>query len=188
MANKPRILLGPKDLIWSLIPLMVLAIIIAGLSTRCSFSPGGPKVGPVPSFDAHAAFRADAATLTFPVREPAVPAGWAPNSGSKDTIGDPGGGRATTVGYITDGGRYLALVQSNASEQALARHQDGELVPTGTEQIAGHTWVVYGYPTKESAWITDLGDVRVLIHGAGSKSEYTALAQAVVAATPIVAH
>ena len=50
---------------------------------------------------------------------------------------------------------------------------------------AGSTWVVYTDPGKESSWVTDLGSVRVLIHGAGNPDEYTRLAEAVTAASPI---
>lgn len=190
VANKPRILLGPKDLIWSLIPLIAICLVIAGISARCSFHPGGPSAGPVPSFDARNGLRADAHSLPFAVRDPQIPAGWQPNSGSHATIpgvGDnnAGGGKSTTVGYITDGGRYLKLLQTNATEDALARFNDTDLNPTGTEQVAGHSWVVYSAPTKESAWITDLDGVRVLISGAGSQAEYTALATAVAAAAPL---
>jgi hypothetical protein len=178
-------MLGPRDLIWSLIPLVLISIVIAAIGAQCSVSPGGPTIGPAPHFDATAALHSDAVTMDFPIRQPTVPAGWQSNSGSHDDIAGPDGGRVTTVGYLTDGGRYLAYLQSNASEQALARFVDADLTATGAKQLAGHTWVVYTDPGKESSWVTDLGSVRVLIHGAGNPDEYTRLAEAVTAASPI---
>ncbi|NUS45746.1 MAG: DUF4245 domain-containing protein [Mycobacteriaceae bacterium] len=185
MANKPRILLGPKDLVWSLIPLVLLCLLFAGLAARCSFSPGGPKAGPVPTFDARNALRADAATMAFPIRAPKLPAGWKSNSGSHGTAVGAGGGPVTTVGFITPGNRYLELAQSSASEEALAKYVDSELVHTAATQVGGHTWEVYSAPTKESAWVADLGGVRTLIRGAGTEQEYTALAAGVAEAAPL---
>jgi hypothetical protein len=176
-------MLGPKDLIWSLIPLVLISIFIAALSARCSFSPGGPKAGPVPQFDLKDALHADAATLSFPVREPAVPRGWQPNSGSHGKTDD--GSAVTTVGFITNSGRYLALMQSNAAEESLVRYVNSDLEATGPQDVDGRTWVVYSEAGREPAWVTDFGEVRVLISGAGNQSEYTRLADAVDAATPL---
>lgn len=176
-------MLGPKDLIWSLIPLVLISILIAAVSARCSFSPGGPKMGPVPQFDLKDALHADAATLSFPVRQPTVPSGWQPNSGSHGKTDD--GSEVSTVGFITDGGRYLALMQSNATEESLVRYVNPDLDASGPQGVDGRTWVVYSEPGKESAWVTDFGGVRVLISGAGDQHEYTRLADAVDAATPL---
>ncbi len=66
---------------WSLAPLVVGCIVLAGMVGMCSFQPGGTIRGTIPSYDAAAALRADAATLGFPIRMPQLPAGWQPNSG-----------------------------------------------------------------------------------------------------------
>ena len=84
-----------------------------------------------------------------------------------------------------DGGRYLALMQSNAGEDSLVRYVDGDLTASGPRQVDGRTWVVYAEQSKEPAWVTDFGDVRVLISGAGDEREYTALAHAVDASQPL---
>jgi hypothetical protein len=176
-------MLGPKDLVWSLIPLVVISIFIAALSARCSFSPGGPKIGPVPQFDLKDALHADAASVSFPVRQPAPPPGWQPNSGSHGKTDD--GSVVSTVGFITDGGRYLALMQSNAAEDSLVRYLNPNLAASGPQDVDGRAWVVYSETGKEPAWVADFGEVRVLISGAGDRSEYTRLAEAVDAATPL---
>lgn len=185
MASKPRIMLGPRDLVWSLIPLVLICVVFAGLASQCRVSPGGPTAGPVPSFDAKDALAADAARMSFPIRNPQLPPGWKPNSGSRSSVGGQGGGQVSTVGYVTTDGRYLAFTQSNAEEEALVRSVDSEATATGTEKAAGRTWVVYGEPGRESIWVADLGGVRVLLRGAGSHKEYTQLAEAVVAAKPL---
>lgn len=66
---------------WSLAPLVVGCILLAGLVGMCSFQLGGTKRGPIPSYDAAQALRADAKTLGFLIRLPQLPGGWTPNSG-----------------------------------------------------------------------------------------------------------
>ncbi|MFG1785649.1 DUF4245 domain-containing protein [Rhodococcus oryzae] len=184
--KKPRILQNNKDMMWSIIPLVLLCLIVAGVASRCSFSPGGPTSGPVPQFDVDASLKYDAGVLGFPVRDPAVPEDWQPNSGSRGVVGGNSGGDVTTVGYITPKGRYLQLSQSAAAEEALVPWVAGDLrSPTGVAPVAGDRWVEYAEEGSEPIWVTDLGDVRVLIKGSGTTEEFTELATAVDAAQPL---
>src|ERR1700742_3866069 len=57
---KPRLLQDGRDMFWSIAPLVVACIVLAGLVGMCSFSPGGINRGPVPSYDGSSALRADA--------------------------------------------------------------------------------------------------------------------------------
>ncbi|NLU82807.1 DUF4245 domain-containing protein [Rhodococcus sp. HNM0569] len=182
-SSKPRILNSNRDMLWSLIPLALFAVIIAGIASQCTFSPGGPTTGPIPSFDVDAALDYDAQTLPFPVRNPEIPEGWTPNSGSRSIVTGNDGGDATTVGYIDTAGRYLQLTQSNAAEDELVRFVAGEpRSATGTENAGGQTWIVYGGADVEPIWISDFGDVRVLLTGAGDDDAFRTLADAVAAA------
>ncbi|MFD4179910.1 DUF4245 domain-containing protein [Rhodococcus sp. NPDC058514] len=184
--KKPRILQNNRDMMWSIIPLVLLCLIVAGVASRCSFSPGGPSSGPVPQFDVDASLKYDAGVLGFPVRNPAVPEDWQPNSGSRGVVGGDGGGDVTTVGYITSKGRYLQLSQSEATEEVLVPWVAGDRrSPTGVAPIAGDQWVEYDEEGSEPIWVTDLGDVRVLVTGSGSTEEFTELATAVDAAQPL---
>ncbi|MBF6355367.1 DUF4245 domain-containing protein [Nocardia higoensis] len=183
--QKPRILHNYKDLLFSLLPLVLIVVVFAGLASQCSFAAQGPTPGQIPTFDAATALESDARTLPFPIRDPEVPDSWTPNSGSRDTIVGAGGGQVSTVGYITEAGTYMRMTQSNATEQALSRFVLGSRYAGGVEQISGQKWVVYAEPTEETAWIADFGDVRVLITGAGNASAFTTLAQAVTAAQPL---
>ncbi|MFC9893819.1 DUF4245 domain-containing protein [Nocardia sp. NPDC127579] len=183
--QKPRILLNYKDLFLSLIPLVLIAVVFAGLASQCSFAANGPTQGAIPHFDIDAALAADAKTLQFPIRKPAVPADWTPNSGSRAAIAGAGGGAVSTVGYITHQGTYMQLTQTDASEEALARFVLGSRYASGTQQIGRQSWTVYAEPTEETAWIADLDGVRILIKGAGNEGAFKTLAEAVGAAQPL---
>lgn len=183
--QKPRILHDYRDLFFSLIPLVLIAVVFAGLTSQCSFAANGPTQGAVPSFDAAAALRSDAQNLSFPVREPALPQNWAPNSGRRDTITGSGGGTVSTIGYVTGAGTYMELNQSDATEEALAGHIVGGRYATGAQQIEGRKWVVYAEPDAEPAWVADFGTSRILIRGAGDTAAFETLARAVTSAQPL---
>ena len=187
---------------WSLAPLIVGCIVLAGLVGMCSFQPGGMTRGTVPSYDASAALRADAATLGFPIRLPQLPAGWQPNSGGRGGIEN---GRTDTstgqrlnaatsiVGYITPTGMYLSLTQSNADEDSLVGSIHPSMVPTGTVDVAGTSWVVYqggqGGVATEPVWTTRLaspvGPTQTAITGAGSTDQFRTLASATQSQPPL---
>ncbi len=183
--QKPRSQHDYKDLFWSLLPLVLICLVIAAIASQCSFSANGPTPGKIPVFDAHAALRDDARTLPFPVREPALPEDWKPNSGSRDTVAGAGGGAVSTVGFITPQGTYMQLSQSNATADALAKHMLDTRSRSGTQQIGEHTWTVYHVEGSEPAWITDFGPVRAVVKGAGNQDAYKTLAGAVGSARPI---
>ncbi|MFF2084623.1 DUF4245 domain-containing protein [Nocardia sp. NPDC058176] len=183
--KKHRIFNDYRDLFWSLIPLVLIAVVLAGAASQCTVATNGPTQGQIPHFDADAALKSDAKTLSFPIRNPELPEGWQSNSGSRDTIAVAGGGPVSTVGYITPQATYMRYSQSSASEEAFSRHVLGSRYPTGTVDVGGQKWVVYTEPTEETAWIADLGAVRILITGAGNEAAFTTLAQAITTAQPL---
>ncbi|MCE4264724.1 DUF4245 domain-containing protein [Rhodococcus sp. ACPA4] len=186
-SKKPRILEDNKDMVWSLVPLVLFCIIIAGIASQCTFSPGGPTQGPIPSVDIDAALNYDAKELGFPIRKPVVPEGWTPNSGSRKVITGDGGGDSSTVGFITTNGSYIQLTQSNAEEFPLVSYvAGGQRFATGVEDIDGHTWNVFGGEGVESIWVTDVDGVRLLITGAAPAEDFTTLARNAGQAEPIV--
>ena len=71
---------------WSLAPLVVVCIVLAGLVGMCSFSPSGPVDGTAPTYDAATALQADAGAVPFGVRLPRLPEGWQANSGTRTVI------------------------------------------------------------------------------------------------------
>ncbi|WP_370462769.1 DUF4245 domain-containing protein [Mycobacterium sp. Marseille-P9652] len=202
---KPRLLQDGRDMFWSLIPLVIACIVLAGLVGMCSFSPGGANKGTVPSYDAAAALRADAQTLGFPIRLPVLPAGWRPNSGSRGGIADgrtdpPTGQRlnaaTSTVGYISPTGMYVGLTQSNADEDKLVGSIHHSAYPTGAVAVDGVNWVVYhgtgqSGADAEPVWTTRLagpgGATQLAITGAGGDDQFRTLAAATQSQPPLPA-
>ena len=188
---------------WSMAPLVLACVVLAGLLGMCSFQATGPGEGPVPDYDAPAALHADAEALKIPIRVPELPDGWQPNSGSRKGIDagrtDPASGQqlravSSTVGYLTPSGMYLSVTQSNADEEKLVGSLNPDVVPTGTEDVDGVKWVVYeggetdGRPA-EPVWTTRLagptGPAQVALTGAAGTDEYRTLAKATQTASPL---
>lgn len=189
---KPRVLQDGRDMFWSLVPLILGCMVLAGLVGMCSFRPTGPADGPAPTYDAAAALGADAGAVGFPVRLPGLPEGWQANSGGRTGIEagrtDPATGArlaavATRVGYIAPSKMYVSLTQSDADETALVQSIEKGVYPAGTEDVDGVTWVVYqGGEGSEPVWTTRLagpgGPVQLAITGAGTAADFRALATA----------
>jgi len=200
---KPRLLQDGRDMFWSLMPLVLGCILLAGLVGMCSFQLSRANKGTIPSYDAPAALRADAATLGFPIRIPQLPAGWHANSGGRGGIEngrtDPATGQrlravTSTVGYISPTGMYLSLTQSNADEDKLVASIHPSAYPTGTVDVAGTVWVVYHGAGQRGAdaepvWTTRLagpaGATQIAITGAGSTDEFRTLASATQSQPPL---
>ncbi len=187
---------------WSVAPLVAACIILAGMVGMCTFAPGGTNRGPVPSYDAARALRADAQTFAFPVRLPRLPDGWQANSGGRGGIGDgradPSTGQrvravTSTVGYLSPTGMYLSLTQSNADEAKLVGSIHPAMYPAGTVDVDSTQWIVYqGDDGVEPVWTTRLnspaGPAQVAITGAGSVDQFRTLAAATQSQPPLPAH
>ncbi|OBC02359.1 hypothetical protein A5784_15680 [Mycobacterium sp. 852013-50091_SCH5140682] len=192
--EKSRLLQDGRDMFWSMAPLVLACIVLAGMLGMCSLATDGPGRGPAPVYDAAAGLRADADALKIPLRVPQLPAGWQANSGSRGsidggmTLPDGQRGRAvwSRVGYLTPTGAYLSLTQSNADETALVSSIRAGGYPSGTQNVDGVTWVVYESESPESVWTTRLsGPVQIAITGAGGTDEYRTLAEATQKQSPL---
>jgi hypothetical protein len=190
---------------WSIAPLVLACIVLAGVLGMCSFQASGPGKGPTPDYDAPAALQADADALKIPIRLPQLPEGWQANSGSRKGIDagrtDPASGQqvravSSTVGYLAPTGMYLSLTQSNADEDKLVASINTDLFPTGAQDVNGVNWVVYegGGQDGEAAepvWTTRLngstGPAQVAITGAAGTDEYRMLAEATQTQSPLPA-
>ncbi|BBU21607.1 Uncharacterised protein [Mycobacterium xenopi] len=185
---------------WSIAPLAVACILLAGLVGMCTFAPGGTNKGVVPTYDATSALRADAQTLGFPIRLPRLPEGWRSNSGSRGGIDngrtDPASGQrahaaTSTVGYISPTGMYLSLTQSNADEDKLVGSIHAAMYPSGVVDVDGTRWVVYEGDAAEPVWTTRLdgaaGGTQIAITGAGSSDQFRTLAAATQSQPPLPA-
>lgn len=180
----PRSSLTVRHMVSAVLVLVAMVLAVGGLTRGCSFSPTGPSVDPagLPTVDAPAELRLQAARVPFPLRVPAVPAGWRSNSVSQDRVES---GQAVRVGYLTPERRYLRVVQSDATEEALLATEAATAVGRGVVDVGGQTWVVYDDGTDEPIRIADVptpgaGSVRMLITGSGGEDDFRALAQAAV--------
>ena len=182
----PRSAMTIRDMLAAIGVLALVVVVLGGVSGSCSFSPGGPSVdqGALPVMDAPAELRDLARVVPFPLRIPGVPPGWRANSVDQDRVdpADDAAGRAVRVGYLTPEGRYLRLVQSDGTEEALLAAETGTTPATaqGAVDVGGLAFVVYGVPDDEPIWIGELDGVRLLITGSGADRDFRALAGAVL--------
>ena len=105
-----------------------------------------------------AALAADARSMPFPIRRPATPDGWKPNSGSTQTVG---GQVSSNVGWVTKKGSYVQLTDRRPEEELVATLGGYDAMGAGKREAGGHSWVVYDGENKNRFWIADLGDVRI---------------------------
>ncbi|WP_197382074.1 DUF4245 domain-containing protein [Mycolicibacterium mengxianglii] len=197
---KPRLLQDGRDMFWSMAPLVVGCILLAGMLGMCSFQPSGPSRGTIPTYDVEGALGSDAETLGFPIRMPVLPQGWRANSGRRDGLDgartDPVTGQPTralisNVGYVTPDTRFMSLTQSNADEDALVRSIAAGAYPTGTVNVGGRQWVVYEGTSEdgpgEPVWTTRIGSTQLAITGGGSTEDFQTLANATQTQPPLPA-
>ncbi|WP_165922253.1 DUF4245 domain-containing protein [Pseudonocardia endophytica] len=173
-----------KDILGAVLILIPIALLIVGVGRGCSFAPTGPELDPGagPTVDAPARLTEYARVSTFGLRVPDVP--WRSNSTDRGPV--QGGGTAVRVGYLTEQGRYLRLVQSDASEEGLLATEGGPgSTAEGVTRAAGRDWVTYRGNNGEPVRIATLPGsptVRLLITGSGTDDEFRALAEATVRA------
>ncbi|WP_156754794.1 DUF4245 domain-containing protein [Actinokineospora pegani] len=181
---KNRLLHGPRDMIMSLAVLLVIIAALLLFTKSCSFSPGGPEIdqSAAPTADLSAAFSQVADTLDFPLRLPAVPDAWRPNS----TSTAPAGPTSVVVraGWLTGAG-FAQLSQSAATPNTLVEIEGGTGPATGSVEIDGTQWTVHPGRRAESVWVTRLGDTTLLITGSAPEPDFRTLASATLKAQPI---
>jgi Protein of unknown function (DUF4245) len=167
--------------------LLVAIVVVLGLVSRgAGFAPGGPTVDDsrLPTVDAPAELGRRQASTPFPLRVPAVPAGWRANSAGVDPVGP--GHRAVRVGYVTPDAAFVQVQQTDAPEEAVLAAASGArvLAAQGPQDVAGQRWTVYGTRPGEPVWIADTGAVRWVVTGTGTDDEFRALAAAVRSGAP----
>lgn len=185
LVKPARSALTMRDMAGAVLVLAVLVLLSAGITRSCTFAPTGPVVDPsgIPAVDAPAKLRELRAG--FPVRIPAVPADWRSNSVGQDRVE---GGRVVRTGYLTPDGRYLRLLQSDATEPVLLGVETGAnpVAARGPVEVSGQKWVVYARADGEPIWVADVptdggSSIRLLITGSGTEEAVRTLAGAALA-------
>ena len=180
--GKPRILQGNRDMVWSMVVLMLLCAAFAAASGLLTFSPGGPEDGPIPEFDAEASLRQDARYLPVAIRLPEQPPGWTANSGRVQEIE---GQDSSHVGWVTPGRDYVELVQSLAGVEDFRSLQGGPRPDETTREVDGRPWTVFTGDDVRPVWVSDLGDARVAVTGSAPEADLEKMAAAVQVAEPL---
>jgi hypothetical protein len=177
-----------RDMLGAVLILVAIIGAVMAFYGGCSFSPGRPSVDPssVPSADASGELTRVARSVTFAVREPAVPRGWRANSAS---TGPAGAGEVIVrVGWVTSSGAFVQLSQSAAEVRDVLVKETGQDDPpasTGTVEVGGETWTRYPGRRDEQAWVAELDGTVVLITGSASEAEFRQLAEATQKAEPL---
>jgi hypothetical protein len=178
---------GMRDMLLSMLVLAVAVLVLAAVSRGCSFSPGGASndTSSLPPVDVTAELQAAVGQVHFPLRRPTLPSGWRANSDSLASVGPNGADQSVQVGWITPGGRFLQLSQSNATALDLVRKaaglsDDTSVTSTGTQVVGGRQWTVYPGVRTEQSWTADLGSARLLVTGNGTPDEFRTLITAVL--------
>ncbi|WP_018683201.1 DUF4245 domain-containing protein [Actinokineospora enzanensis] len=175
MAAANRLTHGPRDMLLSLLALLLIIGAILVANRACSFSPGAPQSDPAtaPKVDVAAGLRR--ADAPFTVRNPSVPITWQGNSLSSAPIDTA---RVIRSGWLTPT-NYIQLSQSNGSIMDLVAAETGSSSgATGTVDIAGVQWTIFPARRSEQAWVTDLGPSRLLITGDAPDPDFRTLASA----------
>ncbi|GGC68928.1 DUF4245 domain-containing protein [Hoyosella rhizosphaerae] len=182
-SDKPRILQNSRDMLLTMVPLVIIILIFAGMTGL--WSRDAPQ-GPVVTINADLALEYDASILDFPIRIPDVRDEWQPNSGNRTSLENEGGGTVTWIGYVTDGSLYLRFSQSDISEQRLVGYHLGEFQnQVGSSNAGGTEWGIYEAVNGEPIWVTDLGDVRIGMTGSATAAQFEEMAELVTEAEPV---
>lgn len=190
--EKPRMFTNTRDLIISLGVLLVVMFFSVGFTGLCSFNPGSAdRSGPVQEVDIDTILKTDARGLGIPVRLPALPDNWEPNSGRRTMVDNEPSSKA---GWVIDERAFLALTQTVAELKDAVDDEDGEyreetdtfVVPASKSSTGVEvTWQIWTGDDVRQIWAADLGDVRLLISGTATPEQYRTMAEAAVKAQPL---
>lgn len=173
-------------MIWSLLPLVVICLLFAGLAGQCSFNPGEPEMGPVRAIDVEEVLTRDAQALPFDVRVPRPLEGWTSNSHRRQDISTY---RAIRTGFVTPGFSYAEVIQTPAPMEELQSLNGQSRVELDRFTESGTTWVTYGSTYDDAVKVVfaaDEGTVRIAVTGKAAAEQMRELAVALSGLTPVV--
>lgn len=169
-----------KDMWGAVGILAVVLVVVLGLNGTIGFG-NSTDNGETPVADVTGGLQKSAAALELPLEVPqGLPAEWQPNSFAQT---DPftSGGTRTVVrgGWITDGGRFVGLVQSTETPDQLVASEFGSArTSTAVVSAGGVDWSSYPGARSEVAWVHQAGPISVMITGSAAEDDFRILADA----------
>lgn len=181
--EKPRVFQSSRDLILSLGVLLLAMFLVVGFTGLCSVDPGAPEAkGPVNEVEAESILRMDAQALDFPIRYPEMPEGWVPNSQRRTQVGQE---MSVVTGWVIDGDKFISLTQTPAKMKDARQPDDDYREEVRTENINGQEWTVLEGEDARPIWVTDLGDVRLILEALATDDLVKQAAEAATKAKPL---
>lgn len=185
--------MGTKDMVMTMVVVLVAVALIALYGNNVSFAPGGQvKAGPAPTADVVGGFSHAKATLGFPITVPTgIPDDWHPNSLSEsdpelsnDGLAQVGTLKAVRGGWITPGDHFIQLVETAGDTTQTLSSEFGESRSvTGTVTAGAAQWSVTTGVRTEVAWVRTAtaanGTTTFLISGDAPEEDFRTLAAAV---------
>ena len=174
-------------MIISLGVMLIVMFIVVGGTGLCHYQPGNPKEGTVTRVDYTTFLRTEARSAHYPIRIPASPDTWIPNSALRINLN---GHSSSSVGWVHDK-NWIRLVQTDATVEDIAHTLDGQArTEHETKNIDGTTWHIFTGPDDDirPAWIADDTNVRWAVSGTGTPTEFSTMAKAIQNATPAQAY
>ncbi|MGA4670906.1 DUF4245 domain-containing protein [Propionibacteriaceae bacterium Y1923] len=160
-----------RDMIWTIIVLMVPVLLITWFFTR------DPEEPPVTSVDWQSVVAQAQQADEFEVQTlKALPAGWTATkavwveTGQVLPSGDPAGGPTLELGFLADHQVYFAINQTSAPAAPYLVHVTREGTPVGPVEAAGREWQHYlsaDRRTHSLVHTSDAGVTTVLVSDAG---------------------
>lgn len=183
--QKPRIFQDSRDIVVSLLVVVGLMVPMVAFTGMCSFDRGTPENGPVQKVDATQIFSMEARAMNFPLRLPETPEGWTTNSARRTTVNKQ---PATVVGWVTQEGAYLQLMQTDQPlDKAVQDVDEHGRTEQQAQLIDGQEFRTYTSQEKNvrDVWAADLGDVRLIFSGTAGPAEFETIARNTLQAEPL---
>ena len=162
--------------------LVVVVLVIAVFNGGFSFSPSGPSGGSTPTAAVSAAFANAGSVVGFTPRQPQhIPSDWTPNSSTLTAPHGQGDAPpAVRGGWITPDGRFVQLVESSGTIQAVLRAEIGDAgATTGSATVGADVWSIYPGVRSEHAWVRQVDGITFLITGSASDDAFRTVAGSV---------
>lgn len=115
----------------------------------------------------------------FTPASPKLPEGWTSNFARWNSASGVGVD-SWEVGYLTPGGEFIELSQTDNANPSWIATQTENAPVTGEREIAGVMWELRDRPEDDASLIADLGDTTVILRGTADLEEFDVLATAVV--------